>query len=183
MVTEFYVLKMSDSIYNSHMAKPPGIPFALIEKFRGEAPTVTQGFLNVVIFWIDQGKLEPIEEARIERLSLLPRNIWLLSGKLIVERLNEFWEPMILAWKIKQHKSELYGKIGLLGRQSRKQQKELRKQALSTIPKVSKNLLDDVQEFSRQPVKIERKKTGILPPAFIISTQKSAPLKGTLKDK
>lgn len=165
------------------MAKPPGIPYALIEKLRGEAPTVVAGFLNVVIFWIDQGKLEPLEESRIERLSLLPRNIWLLHGKLVVERLNEFTGPFIEHWKICNHRSGIYSQNAINARKALKLKNELKKRAISSIG--PQEIFDKSEALSSLPHKLERTtRHNAEPPAYIInrSTQKPVPLKTNMKD-
>lgn len=164
------------------MAKPPAIPYALIENMRGEDPVITQGFLNVVIFWIKRGIIEPLEEARIEKLSLLAREDWKVYEGAILERIKEFTGPFIEHWERHSHK---VGRMKKMARTSANKWTRLNEMLKNHVTNVTEaTIKDSVEAFSISPVKLERTTRHNIPQAHVIRESKpKKAMVGTLKDE
>lgn len=132
------------------MARPQTIPYDLLMNLRGETPTVIAGFVNVVTFWIDRGNMEPLPEERIRRLTLLPRNVWHLSGKAILEHLNAFYGPFTEHWKRTKCVSDTYSRNAVMARKKHALKKRLMKTEVGLTD------VNEMSEFSMRPVKLER---------------------------
>lgn len=137
----------------------------------------------MAIFWIKRGIIEPIETARIEKLSLLGSKEWKEVGSIVSERLMEFTGPMVEHWERHHHRSDTYSKNALAMRNAKILKKKLIKNHVTDV--TEKVLQDTLQEFSRQPVMLERttRHNAETPPAFMVKKPKPANFKPGLKDE
>lgn len=140
------------------MAKVPPLPHDLMQKtLTGEPCSVIGAFTNIILFWIDRGIKEPLPEHKIRGLSLLPSNLWAKYETRLKTMLDEFYGPFIEHW----HKvnmthgrfKERATKAGLANVQAKAKKAKAIAELQKTQPQP---LLDESQEFSRQPHTIDR---------------------------
>lgn len=169
------------------MAKPPGIPFKLIENLYDEEDAVIAAFIRVTIRMIGRTVIEKPLEANIKQMACLDSKVWERVNPRLKTLLESFYEPFLEHWKRHQCKSGMYDKKAMLMRKANALRKALVQKHVTNVTEsvVKQSLKDEMHELSSLPHKLERTtRHDASAPAYIIKqpTKKPPPLKTNMKD-
>ncbi len=167
------------------MAKRPPIPFHLIENLYEEEDAIIAAFTRVVIRMIGRGIIERPEEAYIKKMACLDSKDWDKYQTRLKTLLESFYEPFIESWKKYHCKSGIWDKKAILMRKANALKRALVKRHVTNVTELT--IKDAADEFSMQPVKLERttrhnETPTTSAPVLQRAVKASKPLSGTLKD-